>query len=63
MSFIRPIQWHHSHADIIWWDDTFKEYTAFFLSLEPMLDDLKYDSMNVLLKKQMKKNGIRPTNL
>jgi hypothetical protein len=24
MSFSRPIQWYHSHADPIWLDDTFK---------------------------------------
>ncbi len=25
MSFPRPIQWHNSHADLIWPDDTLKE--------------------------------------
>ena len=24
MSFSRPIQWHHSHEDLIWLDGTFK---------------------------------------
>ncbi len=24
MSFPRPIQWYHSHADLIWPDGTFK---------------------------------------
>jgi hypothetical protein len=27
MSFPRPIQWYHSHADLIWPDGTFKAQT------------------------------------
>jgi hypothetical protein len=27
MSFPRPIQWYHSHADLIWPDGTFKTQT------------------------------------
>ncbi len=28
MSFSRPIQWYHSHADPIWPDDTFNVWVA-----------------------------------
>ncbi len=31
MSFLRPIQWYHSHADPIWPDGTFKLRTMAFL--------------------------------
>ncbi len=31
MSFLRPIQWYHSHADPIWPDGTFKLRTVAFL--------------------------------
>ncbi len=27
MSFSRPIQWYHSHADTIWPDGSFNSYT------------------------------------
>jgi hypothetical protein len=29
--FLRPIQWYHSHADLIWPDGTFKLCDVFFL--------------------------------
>ncbi len=31
MSFSRPIQWYHSHADPIWPDGTFKTRECVFL--------------------------------
>ncbi len=31
MSFSRPIQWYHSHADPIWPDDMFIIYAIFRL--------------------------------
>ncbi len=30
MTFLRPIQWGHSHADPIWPDGTFKKKTYSF---------------------------------
>ncbi len=32
MSFLRPIQWYHSHVDPVWLDGTFK-HLSFFLEL------------------------------
>ncbi len=32
MSFPRPIQWYHSHADATWLDDTFEKYKGSYLS-------------------------------
>jgi hypothetical protein len=30
--FLRPIQWYHSHADLIWPDNTLKKYIFFLLA-------------------------------
>ncbi len=68
--------WHHSHADIIWPDGTFKEYTAFF-SLEfigpimifkemKMVLDVRLWRMTVWIlyeRKINEKNGIRHQTL
>jgi hypothetical protein len=31
MSFLRPIQWHLSHADLIWSEGTFKLHIMLYL--------------------------------
>ncbi len=35
MSFSRPIQWYHSHADPIWPDGTFKAFGKDLSRLNP----------------------------
>jgi hypothetical protein len=60
MSFSRPIQWYHSHADPIWLDGTFKSVEPFPFKKENYMQLLKNRKTEIgRIKLQSQQIGLR----